>query len=85
MNLQENIRKTLKEWYATIDREKLLGMSYVELEKIINKLTQKKFPWWKGLEIQAVNYSELNDVLTIYGELNIDMDWGKKNGSKIHK
>jgi hypothetical protein len=77
MNLQENIRKILKEWNLQY-REKLLGMSYVELEKLINKLAQKKFPWWKGLEIQVINYSELNDVLTIYGELNIDMDWGKK-------
>lgn len=78
MNLQENIRKTLKEWYATIDREKLLGMSYVELEKIINKLTQKKFPWWKGIELESVIYSEISDNIELYGVLKVDKKWGKK-------
>ena len=78
MNLKQTIRKTLKEWYATIDREKLLGMSYTELEKIINKLIEKKFPWWKGLEIQTIIYSELDNVLTIYGNLNVDLEWGKE-------
>ena len=78
MNLQENIRKTLKEWYATTDREKLLGMSYVELEKIINKLTQKKFPWWKGIELESVIYSEISDNIELYGVLKVDKKWGKK-------
>lgn len=78
MNLQENIRKVLKEWYATIDREKLLGMSYVELEKIINKLTQKKFPWWKGIELESVIYSEISDNIELYGVLKVDKKWGKK-------
>jgi hypothetical protein len=46
MNLQENIRKILKEWNLQY-REKLLGMSYVELEKLINKL-KKSFHGGKG-------------------------------------
>jgi hypothetical protein len=77
MNLQKNIRKVLKEWYATIDREKLMGMTYDDMEKIINKVMGKKYDWWKGIEIRDVIYAEMGENITIYGVLNVDKKWGE--------
>lgn len=77
MNLQKNIRKVLKEWYATIDREKLMGMTYDNMEKIINKVMGKKYDWWKGIEIVDVLYAEMGETITIYGVLSVDKEWGE--------
>jgi hypothetical protein len=77
MNLQKNIRKVLKEWYATIDREKLMGLTYDNMEKIINKVMGKKYDWWKGIELESVIYSELSDNIELYGVLKVDKNWGK--------
>jgi len=77
MNLQKNIRKVLKEWYAKFDREEIMGMTYNTMEKIINKVMSKKYDWWKGIELESVLYSEISDNIELYGFVKVDMEWGK--------
>ena len=77
MNLQKNIRKVLKEWYVTIDREERMGMTYDNMEKIIDKVMSKNYDWWKGIELESVIYSEISDNIELYGVLKVDKKWGK--------
>lgn len=76
-------KKTLKEWYAKRDREKEMGMSYNEFGGIVNNLMGKKYDWWKKLEIESINYSGLNDVISIYGTLLIDREWATQQLKKL--
>lgn len=76
MNIEESIRKVLNEWYAKIDKEKQAGVPYKVVENLINKTMSKKYDWWKGLEIEELNFAETIDTVTIYGIINIDEDWG---------
>lgn len=77
MNLQKNIRKVLKEWCATIDRVETMGMTYDNMEKIIDKVMSKNYDWWKGIELESVIYSEISDNIELYGVLKVDKKWGK--------
>ena len=76
-------KKTLKEWYATRDREKEMGMSYVKFEGIINNLMGRKYDWWKGIEIKDILYSGLSDEVEFYGVLSVDRLWAKQQLKKL--
>jgi hypothetical protein len=78
MNLQENIRKVLTEWYAKINREEESGLSYSAMEMVLNKTMTKKYDWWKKIEIYDVLYSEISDTISFYGKIYVDEDWVKQ-------
>ena len=72
MNLQEHIRKVLKEYWSPKEQD------YSNIESAINKIIPKKFPWFKEIEINNISYSELSHTLTIYGKLTVDEEWGEE-------
>ena len=78
MNLQENIRKVLTEWYAKINREEESGLSYSAMEMVLNKTMTKKYDWWKKIEIYDVLYSEIGDIISFYGKIYVDETWVKQ-------
>jgi len=82
MNLKNTIRKVLNEWYITINREEKLGMSYDEIEGILNNLMSRKYDWWKNIKFEDILYSELSNKIELYGTLTVDKEWGEMMWNK---
>ena len=78
MNLQEHIRKVLKEWYIKRDGEDESGVPYLVIEKVLNRIIGKKYDWWKDIKIKDILYSEMSDTIEIYGKILADKNWVKK-------
>ena len=74
MNLQENIRRILREYYSR-DLEKEGGTPYKVIEKVLDKTMSKKYEWWKGIKISDILYSELSNSIEIYCKLRADKKW----------
>lgn len=72
MNLQVSIRRVLKEYWVKKKQDN------TDLENILNKVMPKKYSWWKKITIDELSYSELSNVMTIYGTLEVDKEWGSE-------
>jgi hypothetical protein len=72
MKLQEQIRKVLKEYWVKKKQDN------TDLEDILNKVMSKKYSWWKKIIIDELSFSELSNVMTIYGTLEVDEEWGSE-------
>ena len=77
MNLQESIKKILKEYHSR-DLEKEAGTSYKVIEKVLDKTMSKKYDWWKGIKISYILYGELSNSIEIYGKLRANKKWVKE-------
>jgi hypothetical protein len=79
MNLQEHIRKVLKEYWEKPKQDN------TEVEKIINKVMSKKFYWWKNIIIEEFSYSGMEPhSLTIYGTIEVDEEWASERWSEVY-
>lgn len=52
------------------------------LERLMNKVLPKKYPWWKKIEIDRVRGSTYR--ATIYGTLLVDIDWAGNQYEEFH-
>lgn len=52
------------------------------LERLMNKVLPKKYPWWKKIEIDLVRGSTYRAIL--YGTLLVDIDWAAEQYEEFH-
>lgn len=52
------------------------------LERLMNKVLPKKYPWWKKIEIDLVRGSTYR--ATLYGTLLVDIDWAAEQYEEFH-
>jgi len=79
INLQEHIRKVLKEYWEKPKQDN------TEVEKTINKVMSKKFYWWKNIIIEEFSYSGMEPhSLTIYGTIEVDEEWASERWSEVY-
>jgi hypothetical protein len=72
MKLQEHIRKVLREEYLKPKKDN------TGVEKRINRVMSKKFPWWKNITIEDFRFGEENSYLSLYGIVEVDKEWAKE-------
>jgi hypothetical protein len=77
MNLQENIRRILRE--ELNNRGEETNTLYLDIEKVLNKIMGKKYEWWKDIKINNILYSGLNDTIELYCKIKVDENWVKKS------
>ncbi len=78
MNLQEHIRRVLREFWKKPKQD------YVEVEKIINKVMKRKFPWFKNITIEHISYSSIAENLTLYGTIVVDEEWAGERWGEVY-
>ena len=77
MNLQKQIRKVLVEYWVKPKQDN------TDIEKVINDIMSKKYPWWKKITIEEFSYSQIPPhSMTLYGSLEVDKEWAKKYWKK---
>ena len=79
MNLQEQIRRVLKEYWQKPKQDN------TRAEKIINKVASKKFPWWKNITIEEFSHSGISPhSLTLYGTIEVDEEWAEERWKEVY-
>ena len=84
MNLQENISRIKQVMKLNEERDSIADGEV--LEKILNKQMPKKYPWWKHIDIESLEFYEstnvfgrkANQTITIHGHLYVDSVWAHK-------
>lgn len=84
MNLQENISRIKQVMKLNEERDSIADGEV--LEKILNKQMPKKYPWWKHIDIESLEFYEstnvfgrkANQTIIIHGSLYVDSVWAYK-------
>ena len=84
MNLQENISRIKQVMKLNEGNDSIVDGKL--LEKILNKLMPKKYPWWKHIDIEELEFYEstnvfgrkANQTLIIHGTLYVDSVWARE-------
>jgi hypothetical protein len=77
MNLQEHIRKVLREYWKPKQEND-------EVEKILNKVMRSEFPWFKNITIEYIGYSSIAENLTLYGTITVDEEWAEERWNEVY-
>ena len=78
MNLQEHIRKVLKEYWTPSEQD------IDEVEKIINKVMRRKFSWFKNITIDFIGHSSVTEIIAIYGTITVDEEWAAERWKEVY-
>jgi len=79
MNLQEQIRRVLKEYWVKPKQDN------TRAEKRINRIMSQKFPWWKNITIEEFSHSGISPhSLTLYGTIEVDEEWAKERWKEVY-
>lgn len=81
MNLQENISRIKQVMRLNEDNDSIVNGKL--LEKILNNQMPEKYPWWKHIDIEEVQFHESvnvfgrknNQTIIIHGTLYVDSVW----------
>lgn len=80
MNLQEQIRKVLREYWSKPKQDN------TDIEEIINKVMRRNFSWFKDITIEEFSHSKIEPhKLTIYGTIVVDEEWAAERWSEVYE
>jgi hypothetical protein len=79
MDLQEQIRRVLKEYWVKPKQDN------TRAEKRINRIMSQKFPWWKNITIEEFSHSGISPhSLTLYGTIEVDEEWAEERWKEVY-